>query len=1006
VSFFTRWCLRPVTVCMVLGIFLALSFILLLDVRLGPSGGQGRISYAVIIKHFGVDPSRMERDITEPLENAISIIPGLDEISSVSEYSNSRVTLTVARNASPVEVYLHLRDAVDRVYSRLPSSVQKPVIVSSSLDKRPVFVVTFKSASLTRSDLSSFVEKEIKPAFERIDGAGEVEVGGGEVREIHVKVRPEKTAVSGLGIQDIATLIRTQDVLMPVGKLKAYTMDYPLSMQGRLKTIENVKKLTINIPDAGLRQLETIASVNYGIREQESTSRVDGENRVALYVQPSGSANLVMLSRLLRQETERWSKAGLEPEIILDSGKTIEDSILEVLKAMATGLLIVVVFLAVFSGNLRQIIVLALLMPLAGLVTTAFLSLLKISLDTFVLSGMAVGIGMIVDAGIVLTEAIKKEQGLSREQRLSSIKLIIPPLMSSTLTTLIVLMPLFFLGEMGGGINQVATAVGLLISFSLLITIFFIPPFYVSKKLKPQKQRKRKVRIPFFISPRKMIRLLYAATHLIAKRPLPFLLGGAVAMAITVAVVVNIGKDLSGISSIDTIFAHLEMDSGISVAATDKKASKVAAMVKGIAGVERVETISRRGNAEMNVRINPVLAGKSDVARQIKELGSLIPDVFIYLPESSTGQERKIEVALLGQDNQKLRELAKYTASVLDQESWTSQVVLHFKKGPPSWVLEVDQAKGFNAGLLSSDIANFLRWALHGPVAQKWIENNREIDLRVMSEREQVNSIENIKKLAIPLPDKNMVYVGQLGDFKEKEEESRIYRKNRQRAVFFTVHSDSLDLERAIAALWKTLATIKLPEGYGFDLDKDVLRLSQQLNTLWLVLGLALLLIFMVLASEAESLLSPLMVCSVVPLSLSFPIIALYLSGQSLTIPVLIGLIILSGIVVNNAILIADQIRERMGQSRYTRQNIAFPLVLSIRRRMRALLFTSVTTILGTLPLLLTQGKTPGLIATLSFIVFWGILGSVVTSIFFLPAIISLAPGLLKPFKLAVSKKK
>ncbi len=997
-----KWYTRPVTVLMGLGIVLALSIVLLFDVRLGPSGSGGRVSYSVIIKHFGVDSDRMERDITEPMENAVSVIPGLDEISSISEYSNSRVTVLLSPDASPEEVYLYLRDAVDRVYSRLPSSVQKPVIVSSSMDKRPVFIVAFKSKHISRTELSRFVEKEIKPAYERIDGAGEVEVGGGETREIHVKVKSQKSAVSGVGIQSIASLIRSEDILMPVGKLESYATELPVAVKGRLKTLANINKLLINIPDVGLRKLETVADVGYGTREKESISRVDGENRVAVYVQPSGSANLVTLSHLLRDETEHWKNAGLEPEIILDTGKTIEDSIFEVLGAMGTGVLIVILFLALFSGNVRQIIILACMLPLIGLVTTAFLSLLKVSLDTFVLSGMAVGLGMIIDAGIIITESMKKQQGLPQKQVFGAVVRIIPPLVSSTLTTLIVLMPLFFLGSMSGGIGQVATAVALLIIFSLLLSLFFIPPFFISQKTPPPVKKKRKpaalLQRVFGTSVRRILRLFYSILHLISTRPAPFLIAGGVIFCATIFIVLVIGKDLSGISSQDTIFAHIELQSGTSVAATDARTAKLAGMVKQISGVKRVETIARRSNAEMIIRIDPSQSRKSVIAAEVVKLGRLLNNTFVYIPESSATQERKIQVAILGEDNAKLRELAKHAASVLDAEDWTSQVVLHFKEGPPAWILRVDHAKSFKAGVTASDIANYMRWALHGPVAQKWIENNRELDLRVMSAREQVNSIEDIRRLAIPLQKGNLVYVNQLGDFSEKEQDTRIYRKNRQRAVFFTVHTQSLDLERAIKALWHTLGTIQLPQGYGFDLDKEVLRLNKQLNTLWLVLALALLLIFMVLSSEAESLLSPLIVCSIVPLSLSFPLIALYISGQSLTTPVLMGLTILAGIVVNNSILISDQIRESMGHIRYTRSNIRFPLVMAVRKRMRPLLFTSITTILGTLPLILTQGKTPGLIATLAFIVFWGILGSIITTLFFLPALISLAPGLLKPF--------
>ena len=315
--------------------------------------------------------------------------------------------------------------------------------------------------------------------------------------------------------------------------------------------------------------------------------------------------------------------------------------------------------------------------------------------------------------------------------------------------------------------------------FSLLLSIFFIPPFFAgirkakgaAKRTPANKTKKltKGVKSKSYLK-RSLTRLLYATTHTIAQRPFAFLIAGLAVFALTVFIVMDIGKDLSGIGSQDTIFAHVEMQSGTSVAATDEKSSKLATMVRDIHGVERVETISRRSNAEMVVRIDPGRANKTSVAKQMRNLGQLLPHTFVYIPESSAKQERKIQVAILGEDNAKLRELAKHTASILDAEEWTSQVVLHFKQGPPAWILAVDQAKSFNAGLTASDIANFLRWALHGPVAQKWIENNREMDLRVMSKREQVSSIHTIRKLAIPLQEGNLVYVpdnSKAGDYVE-----------------------------------------------------------------------------------------------------------------------------------------------------------------------------------------------------------------------------------------------
>jgi multidrug efflux pump subunit AcrB len=990
VKFLIAWYKRPVTVATILGIILALSVVSILDVQLGPKGDSGRVSYSVIINHYGVDSLMIEKEITKPLEDAVGVIPGIEEMSSISEYGKCRLNVILSKGADKDEVYLLLRDAVDRVYARLPDSVQKPQIVSSSLEKKPVFIVAFTSERFTSEELSLFVEKEVKPCFERIDGTGEIEVGGGEIKEVHIQVKPERAAAMNISFSDIASFIQSQNVLLSVGTVKSFSTDYSITFLGRLKALDELKNLMLNIPEAGLVKLSEIADVSFGRREQESISRVDGEKRVVLYVQASGTSNMVTLSEELNKEAENWRKEGLEPEIILDRGKKIEESLLEVLSALGAGIVIVIIFLSVSSGHLRQVLLLSLLLPVVGLVTVAFLTVQQISLDQYVLAGLAVGIGMIIDAGIVLTESLKRRRILEFSGALSgSLSQTIPPLVSSTLTTLVVLIPLFFLGETVSGIKEVSVSVGLLMLFSLGLTILFIPSFFITGK----KGIRARVSKPF-LKVHQLWRVFYRILEFVLRRPVFFILIFMGLLGLSVFIIISLGKDLSGMSEPGSIFVHCEFASGETVESVDEKVDVLSGMIGRLNGIERVETISRRGNAEMVVRFDPNSVDRESLSGMIKEMGLQIPGAFIYIPETSSLQEKKLEVAILGDDNALLRELAGYSASVLEEESWVSQVVLHFKEGPPAWIFYVDHEKSFKSGILTSHIVNTLRWGIHGPVAIKWIEDNKEIDLRVMALRDKVSSIEEIEQLVVKLPEGGYQYLLGTGVFQLEEEEARIYRKNRQRCVYFTVHTEDLSLDEAINNLWEALHRIELPEGYAFDLDKNLMRLSEQYQLLWFTLLLALLLIYMILSSQSESLTSPIIICSIVPVSLAFPIIALYVTGRTITLPVIIGLIILSGMVVNNAILICDRVREKM----HTHKKIIFPIMLSLRKRFRPLLLTSVTTILGTLPLLITQSKESGLLGSLAFIVFWGILGSVIASVFFLPAVIKLLPGMLKPF--------
>ncbi|HEQ72117.1 MAG TPA: efflux RND transporter permease subunit [Spirochaetia bacterium] len=1006
-NFYRSWIRRPVTVFMILAVLTAMTLVALMDVRIGPSTDRGRITYAVILNYYGVDAGRIERDIAVPLENAIAGIPGIDDLTSVSEYGKARVTVTLLPDADPNEVYLQLRDGVDRVYNRLPAAVQKPLIVSSSQEKRPVFIVTFRSDTIDRTKLNQLVEKEVKASYERIEGTGEIDVGGGEIKEIHVRVESDRAVQAGLSIPDIASLINSQDVLAPLGTLSTPLTKIPVVIKGRFASLDDLRHLLIAVPNAGPEQLAGLAEIGYGRRERESISRVNGQEQVIVYVESSGSANLVTLSRRLREETEHWKERGLVPDVILDTGKKVEDSIFGVMNAIVAGVILVVILLVMSSGNPRQILLLSLLVPAVCLMTAGLLSLLHISLDGYVLAGMAVGIGAIVDGAIVLTESCSSRRIFERfEHAYQSLAEIIPPLVSSVLTTIVVLVPLFFLSDIAEGIRSVTISVGLMMLIALFLTVIFIPPFLFFRQDNQALSTSRKRRFSF-VSLRWLRRLLYGVVRLVILKRRLFLIGFGGLLAGAGIMIVLMGKDLSGISEEGTLFVHIEYESGDTVEICDERTALLADRLNRIPGVERVETNAKFGSAEMVVRFSSATIKRERLSGLVRAEGRRIPHSFVYVPESTSIFGKKIEVAITGDDNARLRELASLTAENLGKESWVEQVVLHYKEGPPMYVFSVDQERARTAGVSTSFLANGLRWALHGPVALKWIEDNHEIDLRLMSTKKNVSSLDALQRLTFKLPPRSeskqptAVSLRQLGTFSLTHEESKIYRKNRQRAVFFTVHTRDMDLDAAAAALWERVSAIPLPEGYAYELDESAARLSEQFRLMWFVLALALALVYMILAAQSESFTSPLLISATVPLSLAVPVLVLFLTGSTLSTPLLIGLIILTGMAVNNALLIIDIIRSRVlaTGAAFTREGVEGPILYSLRRRIRDLLLTSGTSVFGALPLLILQSGGEGILASLAFVVFWGIIGSLAVTLFFLPAVISTFPALLRSFE-------
>jgi multidrug efflux pump subunit AcrB len=967
--------------------------------RLGPESGEGAFSYSVIIRHYGIDAEEIERTITGPLEESVSVLAGIREMRSSSEYGKCRLDLVFSPGSDNVESYLGLRDAVDRLYPTLPDSVQKPQILSSSLSRRPVFILAFRSDALSSRELRDFVDTRIKPSYEKLEGTGEIEVGGGYVRELHVLVDLEKAEAAGLSLPQIAGQIQSESRLDQAGVLRVGGEEIPVSLKARIDRIEMLRRLRLRVPEGRTLELRDVARVDYGSREQETLSRVDGEDRVVLYAQSNGTANLVALSRALRRVTRAWEREGYDLEVVVDTGRQIEESIFALLRAIGIGLGVVSLFLILFAGNARQIVLLVLSLPVVFLVTASTLAALGVSLDRYILAGLAVGVGMVIDTGIVLTEHIGSRRGDS-----AAALEVTAPLVSSALTTLVVLVPLFFLGEITPGTRQVSLGIALLVLFSLVLAILFIPPFAGGIRVGARHRRRseRSGRASRRASGRRpLLRLLYGLVLASSRRRVVWGALFALLLALGVFAIVGSPRDFSRVGSDNTLFVHIEMESGASVPSVDERAVRLATLIRGVPGVERVETIARRGNASMTVRYDPRLLAETVLAQTVREYGRQIPGGFVFLPEEGSDRERAVEITLTGDDSGRLRRLARTTAEALAEAPQVTEVVLHFKENPPAFVYQVDQRRTATAGLSSLAVASALRWGLYGPVAIKWLEGGREIDLRVMGAREQIASRRSLPAITVAGSAGGSHTLRQLGEFVEVEQTGRINRKNRQRAVYLTARTYGMSLEETVALIWARLAEVELPRGYAFELDQRVIELDEQFRRLWMVLGLSVLLVYVILAAQFESVGTPLLVMSILPVSLAFPALALRATNGTLTIPVLMGLIVLSGIIVNNSILIVDNVRQRMGSAvgmsgKTTRAEVTRAVVMSVRRRIRALLLTSGTTILGTVPLLLTQRGQSDFMSVLAFVVFWGILGSVLTTILFLPAVVTTFPALLK----------
>lgn len=966
-----NWYKKPVTPYLFFYALIAFTIFSLFKVEFGGNIPSASVGYSVITQHYGVNSEEIERTITIPIEESVSIIAGIEQLRSTSEYAKSRVEIKLRKETDPTEFYLNLRDRIERVYSTMPQSVQKPQIVTSSTNQKQSFIISFSSNVSDPIRLRAFIENEVKPSFEKIQGIGEIEVGGGALKEIHVALNEEKLTLAGQDPGNIASLIQSQNVFSPLGKIPGSTIDTPVSIDGRLKDINELKK--IKVPNSSEKDIELteLAAVNYGFRKPETVSRLNGEEKVILYLKTGGDANIVTLSQKVDRLIKNWEQKGLIVETVYDQGKVMIKSIKQVLSAMLAGMIIVALFMLLTVRNIKQSVVLSLSLPVASLTCIGLLTIIKIPLDSYILSGMAIAIGIIIDSGIIITEYIKGKN--------NNITAIIPPLISSTLTSVIVLFPLLYMRKTISGIGSISIALLLMLILSLIINTLFMPLFF--------KYSNKKFKTPALLLKLKDIIIsLFSYSYNNYKK---VLLTSLLLVSTALLTIFTGGSSFSTLLKEPVIFTHVEMESGASVKSVDERLKKFIPVVKEHPAVIQVESIAKRGNGQITIRYDDKLINESELSKWLKHKSKLIPRGSLYIPEDSNTESIKVEIAISGDENKKLRELARKSLEHLTAQNWVQEGVLHFKNPPPSYTLEIDNSQFPTTGLSSRKIVDRFRWDLQGPVADKWIENGREIDLRVMGEGNHDKKYNDLLKLPFAnykTSGETFVRADQVGNFTKSTEPSRIYRNNKQRCIYLSVKVNKTKLETIESNIWDVLNKIELPKGYAFELDKKLRKQKQELNKLWGLFLLAIFLIYTVLACQSESFKAPVIIMTFIPVSLSFPIIALKLVNQSISTSTLIGFIVLTGMVVNNAILIIDYCHK------YKNKDLGELLLEAVKARLKPLLLTSGTTIFGTLPLLLSSSGHFNLLNTLSYIMLFGISGSLFASIIFLPALAKLWP--------------
>ena len=1030
---------RPIAILMVfLGLIIIGTISLTrLSVELMPNASYGLVTIKIDVRG-GMPPEDIESLVTRPVEEAVSSVKHLKHIISTSKKESSTVTLTFEPGTNMKFAALEVREKIGQIRNKLPEEIEKPIIERYEESDFPIMILALTGTGYTPEMLRKIAEEKMKEQVSRINGVANVEVRGGRERKIMVEIDQARLQAYNLPIRKVIGILNLSNLNLLTGSIDKRKYRYLIRTMGEFKNIEEIKKLGIIVtPNGSIIRLEDIADVKDSYLEPEAYARLDTRPVTALYIHKESTANTVRVSEAIEKELEKI-KPNLPREVnivtVSNQAVFIKQSIKTVWSSLLLGAFLSGAILFLFLKDIRHIFIIVVVIPISVMVTFSLMYFQKITLNVMTLSGLALGIGMLVDNSIVVLENIFKHKvKLTRENDQGEIESkanqkeicinasreVILPIVAGTITTVVVFLPIVFINKQ---VEILYSGLALTVTFSLLASLFValtvvpllssrIPLYQKSKKevsLKeefPSPESRKRKPVLNFPKLRNLYRRILAFT--VRKRYIAIV--SLVSLFLLSLLIYRnfLEKDYMGTTEQSEFTIFVELPSGAKLEISDQVVSEVESVLTTVPEIREVtKTVTARVEG-WSSKVYVTLVPRSERAHTVQEvMDSLRPrlkkigeiyDTFIYFSEPQSASEVFLDV--YGYDYNLLRDLAISLAKSMGTVAGLADVKLRYKPGRPEMRFNVDKQRAAYFGLSVKDIAEITHAQMRGLRATYFHDKARQIETIARLDERHRRDFEDLKKLTLDTPSGAQIYLEQVADFNFALSPSEIWRKDKSRMIQVSALRGRLALGTAVEKIKKSIAHIKPPKDYYFEFAGDYQEMLQNEKEFKFALYVMVFLVFAVLASLFESYSQPLIIMVTVPMGAIGAILALFITHKPVTMGVFIGLIILGGIVVNNAIILVDRINHLVrkeenaflgttsnGEELLRRESLKAVLKAG-EHRLRPILMTTLTTILGLVPMALDRSESATLWSPLAITVIGGLTVSTILTLFIVPAL-------------------
>lgn len=1020
---------RPVAVTMQIAALVTLGAICLmrLPVDLLPAISLPTIS--VTTEWPNVAPQEIEAQVTRPIERAVASVSNVYEVSSTTSEGRSRVRVQFRWGTDIGQAAVDVLQQIERVRRRFPDdpTLQSPTV--GKFDPSQLPILTFGVTGIADPvKLRVVVDNQIAPMIESADGVASVTVSGGLERAIVVEVDPERLRARSLSLSDITRRLVQENQNLPAGIARESDTEYTIRSLGWFTSLEDVETIPVGMFAGQPVLLRDVATVRDAHAEQRVYSRLDGRPAIGLTVTKQSGANTVSTAESVFERVRQVNKLypDLRFDVVYDQSQFIVHSINDVKKHAIIGGLLAVLILLFFLRNVRSTVVVALSIPISIISTFALLYLAGFSLNTMSLGGMALATGLIVDDAVVVLENIfrhiERDRKSAVEAAVSGTTEILSAVIASTLTVMIVFLPLLLIRGQAG---QMFTQFGLVVVFAMAVSLLSattIVPMLASRLVHGEAHRevlanghRRGLMERLFMRWGAWFDALdeaYRGGLRWALRHRPWVILIALAITASTALLVpHIGTEMLPESDTGDLNISVRMPVGTALEKTEAVMRRIEAILEENPNVEMAlatagsggirgglaSSASNQGGVTVRLkedRETPTLQVVNDLRREMAQ----IPGARIFVRTSDlvsqmvTGGTQRVEVVIFGDDLGTLSRLAGEVMARVRSVPGYENVDVNWEESTPEIQWRVDRQKALSLGVTFQDIANAIGTATNGTVASYYQEGGFQYPILVIlpdAKRKTVDALMNLPIRPISGSGQH-VLLSQVAKPQFAMGPSQITRLNRQRFISVSGTPMGRPAGEVQADIATALADLQLPEGYYWDWGSSQKRQAEEFAGLTLAVVLAVLLIYMLLASQFESFIHPLTVLLSVPLSSVGVALALFLTGRAFGLTAFIGLLMLVGIVVKNGILLVDYtnlLRSR-GLSLYEAVLTAGPT------RLRPILMTSAASILGMLPIAIGMGRGSEMQAPMATAAIGGLATSTLLTLFVVPTVYTLLDDL------------